>query len=92
MLIQEISEVISNKLNPSSDKFKIYLDVTEAEKCMSYLIYTSPMVQKLYSISGVADAITQRIKETTEKKLNDDIRFFDMRLLCLLTSVNPNIR
>jgi hypothetical protein len=50
------------------------------------------MVQKFYSISGVEDAITQRIKETTETKLNDDIRFFDMRLLFLLTTVNPNIR
>jgi hypothetical protein len=70
----------------------IYLDVVEAEKCMSNLIYTSSMVQKFYSISSVADAITQRIKETTETKLNDDIRFFDMRMLYLLTAFNPDIR
>ena len=59
---------------------------------MSNLIYTSSMVQKFYSVSGVADAITQRIKETTETKLDDEIRFFDMRLLCVLTMVNPNLR
>ena len=70
----------------------MYLDVIEAEKCMSNLICTSPMVQKFYSISGVADAITQRIKETTETKLDDEIRFFDMRLLFVLTMVNPSLR
>jgi len=59
---------------------------------MSNLIYTSPVVQKFYSVSGVADAITQRIKETTETKLNDDIRFFDMRMLFLLTNFYPDIR
>lgn len=59
---------------------------------MSSLISTSPMVQKFYSISGVADAITQRIKETSEIKLNDDIQFFDMRMLFLLTTFNPDIR
>lgn len=52
----------------------------------------SPAVQKFYSVSGVADAITQRIKETTATKLNDGIRFFDMRMLFLLTALNPDIR
>ena len=67
-------------------------DVIEAEKCMSNLIYMSSAVQKFYSVSGVADAITQRIKETTATKLNDGIRFFDMRMLFLLTALNPDIR
>jgi hypothetical protein len=68
------------------------LDVIEAEKCMSNLIYMSPAVQKFYSVSGVADAITQRIKETTATKLNNGIRFFDMRMLFLLTALNSDIR
>lgn len=59
---------------------------------MSDLIKISSKVEKFYSASGVADAITHRIKETTETKLNDDIRFFDMRMLFLLTSLNPDIR
>ncbi|CAF0924885.1 unnamed protein product [Didymodactylos carnosus] len=66
-------------------------NVIEAEKCMSNLIYMSPGVQKFYSVSGVADAITQRIKETTTK-LHSDIRFYDMRILFLLTALNPDIR
>lgn len=66
-------------------------DVIEAEKCMSNLIYMSPAVQKFYSVSGVADAITQRIKETTIK-LDEGIRFFDMRILFLLTALNPDMR
>jgi len=70
----------------------ICLDVIEAEKCMSNLIYMSPAVQKFYSVSGVADAITQRIKETTATKLDDGIRFFDMRMLFLLTALNADIR
>lgn len=68
------------------------LDVIEAEKCMSNLIYMSPAVQKFYSVSGVADAITQRIKETTATKLEYGIRFFDMRMLFLLTALNADIR
>jgi hypothetical protein len=69
-----------------------YLDVIEAEKCMSNLIYMSPSVQKFYSVSGVADAITQRIKETTATKLDNGIRFYDMRMLFLLTALNADIR
>ncbi|CAF1311459.1 unnamed protein product, partial [Didymodactylos carnosus] len=65
-------------------------NVIEAEKCMSNLIYMSPCVQKFYSVSGVADAITQRIKETI--KLHSDIQFYDMRILFLLTALNPDIR
>ncbi|CAF3345881.1 unnamed protein product [Rotaria sp. Silwood1] len=67
-------------------------NVIEAEKCMSNLIYMSPAVQKFYSVSGVADAITQRIKETTATKLDNGIRFFDMRMLFLLTALNADIR
>ncbi|CAF1137638.1 unnamed protein product [Adineta ricciae] len=67
-------------------------NVIEAQKCMSNLIYMSPAVQKFYSVSGVADAITQRIKETTATKLDDGIRFFDMRMLFLLTALNADIR
>ncbi|CAF0737113.1 unnamed protein product [Rotaria sordida] len=67
-------------------------NVIEAEKCMSNLIYMSPSVQKFYSVSGVADAITQRIKETTATKLDNGIRFFDMRMLFLLTALNADIR
>ncbi|CAF0782941.1 unnamed protein product [Adineta steineri] len=67
-------------------------NVIEAEKCMSNLIYMSPAVQKFYSVSGVADAITQRIKETTTTKLDNGIRFFDMRMLFLLTALNADIR
>jgi hypothetical protein len=59
---------------------------------MSNLIYMSSAVQKFYSVSGVADAITQRIKETTATKLNNGIRFFDMRMLFLLTALNSDIR
>lgn len=59
---------------------------------MSNLIYMSPSVQKFYSVSGVADAITQRIKETTTTKLDNGIRFFDMRMLFLLTALNADIR
>jgi hypothetical protein len=72
--------------------FEKFLDVIEAEKCMSNLIYMSPGVQKFYSVSGVADAITQRIKETTATKLDNGIRFFDMRMLFLLTALNADIR
>ncbi len=72
--------------------FNEHLDVIEAEKCMSNLIYMSPAVQKFYSVSGVADAITQRIKETTATKLDNGIRFFDMRMLFLLTALNADIR
>jgi hypothetical protein len=67
-------------------------NVIEAEKCMSNLIYMSPSVQKFYSVSGVADAITQRIKETTATKLDNGIRFYDMRMLFLLTALNADIR
>ncbi|CAF1262484.1 unnamed protein product [Rotaria sp. Silwood1] len=88
-LLQKLSGLECNKveINPIDIQNAI-----EAEKCMSYLIYMSPKVEKFYSASGVADAITHRIKETTETKLNDTIRYFDMRMLFLLTALNSDIR
>ncbi|CAF2758516.1 unnamed protein product [Rotaria sp. Silwood2] len=88
-LLQKLSGLESNKVdvNPIDIQSTI-----EAEKFMSYLISMSPKVEKFYSASGVADAITHRIKETTETKLNDVIRFFDMRMLFLLTALNPDMR
>ena len=93
MLIQQIYRVKSNfKLLFCQLVLEINLDVIESEKCMCNLIYMSPAVQKFYSVSGVADAITQRIKETTTTKLDNGIRFYDMRMLFLLTALNADIK
>lgn len=67
--------------------------ITEAQKCMCNLIYLSTKVQRICGASDECTAnLLARVKQYHNTAMTDDIKFFDMRFLFLLTALCPNLR
>lgn len=68
-------------------------DVTiEALKCLCNLIFNSARAQAACSKNGCVEGIVQRLKTYKDPDLKFDIKFFDMRLLFLLTALCADTR
>ncbi|XP_069760431.1 synembryn-A-like isoform X2 [Narcine bancroftii] len=66
--------------------------MVEALKCLCNLVFNSSAAQEKCAESGMVLGICQRIKLYNTRKLAPDIRFFDCRLLFLLTALRLDIR
>ncbi|XP_077994680.1 chaperone Ric-8A-like [Glandiceps talaboti] len=64
----------------------------EAEKCLCNLVFNSTSVQRLCSQSSCINAILARMKLYRDPQINAQIKFFDMRMLFLLTALCPESR
>ncbi|XP_060555922.1 synembryn-A-like [Ruditapes philippinarum] len=68
-------------------------DVTiEAQKCLCNLIFNSAQAQAACSKNGCVEGIVQRLKTYKDPDLKFDIKFYDMRLLFLLTALCADTR
>ncbi|XP_062568468.1 synembryn-A-like [Saccostrea cucullata] len=69
----------------------------EALKCLCNLVFNSQLAQRICSKNGCVEGIIQRLKTYKDPALPHEIKFFDMRLLSLLTalceetSYNPSL-
>ncbi|CAE1329538.1 Synembryn-A [Acanthosepion pharaonis] len=66
--------------------------IVEAQKCLSNLIYNSQNAQRSCSMNGCVEGIVQRLKTYKDPELKYEIKFFDMRMLFLLTALVSEIR
>ncbi|XP_052759790.1 synembryn-A-like isoform X2 [Mya arenaria] len=64
----------------------------EAQKCLCNLIFNSAQAQAACSKNGCVEGIVQRLKTYKDPDLQFDIKFFDMRLLFLLTALCADTR
>nr|XP_019538873.2 synembryn [Aedes albopictus] len=64
----------------------------EALKCLSNLIFQSSKCQELCLKNASTAGIMRRIKTYKDGNVCYDIRYFDMKLLFLLTAINCDIR
>ncbi|EAT38718.1 AAEL009415-PA [Aedes aegypti] len=64
----------------------------EALKCLSNLIFQSSKCQELCLRNASTEGIMRRIKTYKDGNVCYDIRYFDMKLLFLLTAINCDIR
>lgn len=68
-------------------------DVTiEAQKCLCNLIYNNAQAQAACSKNGCVEGIVQRLKTYKDPELKFEIKFFDMRMLFLLTALCADTR
>lgn len=81
-------EVLSGKTNPKED-FKV---IVETLKSLCNLIYNSPSVQRICSSNSTVEGIMLRLRTYSEKEWSHEIKFFDMRMLFLLTALCADIR
>lgn len=64
----------------------------EALKCLSNLIFQSSKCQQLCLNNSSTEGIMRRIKTYKDGNVCYDIKYFDMKLLFLLTAINCDIR
>ncbi|XP_013406285.1 synembryn-A isoform X3 [Lingula anatina] len=66
--------------------------VIEAQKCLCNLIFNSSSAQRICCNNGCVEGIVQRLKTYKDPELQHEIKFFDMRMLFLLTALCADIR
>lgn len=71
------------------DKAKV---IVEAQKALCNLIYNSPVVQRTCSSNGCVEGVMLRLKLYGSPSLPHDVKFFDMRMLFLLTALCADTR
>lgn len=68
------------------------LVMVEAQKSMCNLIYNSTTAQRICCNNGCVEGIVVRMKTYKEPDLPHEVKFFDMRMLFLLTALCADIR
>lgn len=66
--------------------------ILEALKCLCNIVFSSHQAQELSFEARLVVGLTDRIKLYNERNLPHDIKFFDLRLLFLLTALRVDIR
>lgn len=61
--------------------------MVEGQKCLCNLIFNSTSAQVFCSKSGCVEGVVQRLKTYGDPELKFDVKFFDMRILFLLTAL-----
>ncbi len=69
-----------------------YTTVVEAQKCLCNIIFNSPVAQKACSTNGCVNGIIQRLKTYKDPELPHEVKFYDMRMLFLVTALVRDIR
>ncbi|KAL7018619.1 hypothetical protein ACKWTF_010834 [Chironomus riparius] len=65
---------------------------TEALKILCNLVFQSPKCQEHCLKNSAVEGILKRLRTCKEKFVDYDIKFFDMKLLFLITALTPNVR
>ncbi|KAG8125564.1 hypothetical protein E2320_020687 [Naja naja] len=66
--------------------------ILEALKCLCNIVFSSPRAQELMAEARFVVGLTDRIKLYNERNFPHDIKFFDLRLLFLLTALRVDVR
>ncbi|BFZ05328.1 hypothetical protein BsWGS_08367 [Bradybaena similaris] len=61
--------------------------MVEAQKCLCNVIFNSIEAQRYCCKSGCVDGVVQRLKTYGDPDVQFDVKFFDMRILFLLTAL-----
>ncbi|XP_038620183.1 synembryn-A [Tachyglossus aculeatus] len=69
------------------------LDVTlEALKCLCNIVFSSPRAQALTAEAQLVVGLTERVKLYNQGGVPHDVKFFDLRLLFLLSALRVDVR
>ncbi|XP_067902863.1 synembryn-A-like isoform X2 [Heterodontus francisci] len=66
--------------------------IVEALKCLCNVVFNSPTAQAIGAESCMVLGLTERLKFYNRRNLTHEIKFFDCRLLFLLTALRLDIR
>lgn len=86
-LVAEEEEIMNQCSRISDPKV-----IVEAQKCLCNLIYNSSFCQKTCCYNGCIEGILLRLRTYKDPKIPHEVKFFDMRMLFLLTALCAEIR
>lgn len=66
--------------------------IIEAQKCLCNIIFNSHPAQRICSTNNCIEGIVQRLKTYKDPSLVHEIKFFDMRMLFVLTALCREVR
>lgn len=66
--------------------------ITESQKCLCNLVFNNSKVRTICSESVCVERIMARTKSYAEETLSYDTKYYDLRLLFLLTALIPDLR
>lgn len=66
--------------------------IIEAQKCLCNIIFNCQAAQRICSTNGCIEGIVQRLKTYKDPTLVHEIKFFDMRILFVLTALCRDVR
>ncbi|KAK2520510.1 Ric8a [Columba livia] len=66
--------------------------ILESLKCLCNIVFSSPRAQELTAEARLVVGLAERIKLYNERSLPHDVKFFDLRLLFLLTALRVDVR
>ena len=66
--------------------------ILESLKCLCNIVFSSPRAQELTAEARLVVGLAKRIKLYNERSLPHEVKFFDLRLLFLLTALRVDIR
>lgn len=64
----------------------------EALKCLCNLVYQSTYCQMMCLKNAAIDGIVRRLRAYKDANVPYDVQYFDMKLLFLITGLNPDVR
>lgn len=65
---------------------------TEALKILCNLVFQSPKCQELCLKNSAVEGILKRLRTCKDHYVEYNIKYFDMKLLFLITALTPNVR
>lgn len=66
--------------------------IIEALKCLCNLVYQSTNCQMMCLKNAAIDGIVRRLRTYKDENVPYDVQYFDMKLLFLITGLNPDVR
>lgn len=88
-LIQKHSGLSNLKFDFDTDKLNIAVEV---QKCLCNLVFNSPVAAGLCCKNGILEQLTDRLKLYENKQMPEEITYFDVKLLFLLTALCSEVR
>ncbi|XP_065225602.1 synembryn isoform X2 [Planococcus citri] len=74
------------------DKFKEHAIIVEALKCLCNMTFNSAKVQTICSTNGTLEGIIRRLRLHPDANIPHLIKYFDMKLLFLITAYKAEVR
>lgn len=86
-------DALLNVANIGARNYKVANTVqVEALKCLCNLVFQSTNCQEMCLRNAAVEGIVNRLKTYKEQMIEYEIYYFDMKLLFLITALNPNVR